>query len=158
MCSQGRFRCRVAVFVVYMSCHIRKLTFGHVLLGKMLTCLPGEDSDAELMYLCSQRKFRCRIAVVIYKLQHQKTYLRICVPRKDSDVEWLYLYYIWGATSENLYTDMCSHIDLDAGLMYLCYIQAAMSGNLPSDMCSERRFRHRISVVIYKLPITAGVS
>ena len=35
ICSQGRFRCRIAVFVLYMNSHISKLPFRHVLHGKI---------------------------------------------------------------------------------------------------------------------------
>ena len=88
MCSQRRFRCSVAVFVLYMCCHIRKLTFRHVFPEKI--------------------QMQCCCICITYELPHQKTYLQTCVPREDSDAVLLYLYYICAATSENLPSVMCS--------------------------------------------------
>ena len=158
MCSQGRFRCRIAVFALYRSCHIRKLTFRHDLPEniQMQNCCFALYRSYHIRKLTFRHDLPEKIQMqnccicVIYELPHQKTYLQTCVPREDSDAELLYLRYIGAATSENLPSDMfpgkiqmqncCICViyelphqktylqtyvpreDSDAELLYLCYI------------------------------------
>ena len=134
MCSQRRFRCSVAVFVLYMYCHIRKLTFRHVFPEKI--------------------QMQCCCICIIYVLPHQKTYLQTCVPREDSDAVLLYLYHIWTATSENLPSDMCSQrrfrCSVAVFVLYMCcHVRKLTFGHVFPE---KVRMQNCCICIIFELP------